>query len=1053
MSKIISKIQFIIYSFFAFVLSLIIISVASLSYGITIPLIILPNFKAEQLYIKLDKKLILEAKELHVTLSNDKISTTPLIKTPKVTPIIEFVRKNFSKVAIDKLVFGKNIVTFSYTDNPKQRSDNSMSFKGNDVDALVFFEVHDTYVTTKIGHFIHTPTKITISGAMVYDFETELSSSKIKLAFSDCAKVDMYIKENTQRLAFTAESNSFVDIRPIVKLFGLQHSITKWIVDYNSALSFKLVEAKGIHEYNNNKLLLETLFLAAKERDVSYTFNETLSPVTAKEVDISFTKGILDIKPKHAFYNEHLIDGGGVKIDFNHEHVLLDVDLDLHTRASQDVIDIVKAYEIPLPLVQKTGKAKGHIALHVDLRTEEAYAKAQFFVKDSQIELDGYPYHIKHASIRLNKSFLSVDSGEVSYKDIIKAEVNGGIELKELIGDFYYNTDYIKLDVSDKHTINLAKKMQIHVRYTKEQEETFFNTSQWKFDDTPITLQKGSLTTDSKFGSAFKVNNLHFNIKEMFEAKVEGNFDLNKGYSNLEVDLFNIDYKDFNISSKETLKTKIILDKNITHIQVLNKNTFQIKNHTLTLLPTRLRLKNDYLDVYGADVSLENNISTELSVHYELGTKRAQFNLENTQLFSEEFVFIGPKFKLNYEYLDNKHYFSAPTLDLHLELNKKGSSTTRLNDLSKILPYSPLLKSYLLKEGAAKVYYRNNVFEMLINLKNFPPLLSKNGKNITEYSMRGSFRQGSLRLLINNSVDLRYKDKVNVKMHDIDFNLYPILGYIEKIGKKSKKSDLELSIKTQACNVTLSDLKRTILADTIEIDIKQDKIDAKLSYKEGGVLFQSEGDEFTVFGKSLNDTFMNELFRFSTFEKGSLSFSAYGSFDHYTTLMNIDETTIKDYTILNNTLAFFNTIPALVTFSVPGYSKSGLHISNGYISFDMNNSIATIKDAKLTSKELIITSEGTLDLEEDKVDMLMQVKTDIGSSAKNIPLVGYIIFGDETVSTTVHVHGDLQNPEVDNAAATSVIVAPYNILKRTITLPLKWFDDIFTKEETEDKKK
>ncbi len=105
----------------------------------------------------------------------------------------------------------------------------------------------------------------------------------------------------------------------------------------------------------------------------------------------------------------------------------------------------------------------------------------------------------------------------------------------------------------------------------------------------------------------------------------------------------------------------------------------------------------------------------------------------------------------------------------------------------------------------------------------------------------------------------------------------------------------------------------------------------------------------------------------------------------------------------------------------------------------------------MNSKELIITAEGSSDLENETIDILMQVKTDIGSSAKDIPLVGYIIFGDDSISTTVHVHGSLKDPEVDTSAAKSVLIAPYNILKRTITLPLKLLD-IFDDEE-ENKKK
>jgi AsmA-like protein len=185
---------------------------------------------------------------------------------------------------------------------------------------------------------------------------------------------------------------------------------------------------------------------------------------------------------------------------------------------------------------------------------------------------------------------------------------------------------------------------------------------------------------------------------------------------------------------------------------------------------------------------------------------------------------------------------------------------------------------------------------------------------------------------------------------------------------------------------------------------------------------------------------MNHLFKFSTFEGGNLSLTMQGDFEHFNGLIKVDNTKIKDYTVLNNTLAFFNTIPALVTFSVPGYSSKGLKVSEMYTNFEVNKDHVTIKDTKISSKELTITAKGESDLKKENIDLLMEVKTDIGSSAKNIPLLGYIIFGDDTVSTTVRVHGDLKDPKVENSVAKSIIVAPYNIIKRTITLPFKVFD-------------
>ena len=112
-NKMISNIQFTIYSFLAFIFSMIIISYALLSYGVSIPRIILPGFKAEQLYIKLDKKLNLYVKSIDVTIGNNENSDDSLLDLPRMSPIINLARKNFESFKIKELRANNSIVTFS----------------------------------------------------------------------------------------------------------------------------------------------------------------------------------------------------------------------------------------------------------------------------------------------------------------------------------------------------------------------------------------------------------------------------------------------------------------------------------------------------------------------------------------------------------------------------------------------------------------------------------------------------------------------------------------------------------------------------------------------------------------------------------------------------------------------------------------------------------------------------------------------------------------------------------------------------------------------------
>ena len=187
---------------------------------------------------------------------------------------------------------------------------------------------------------------------------------------------------------------------------------------------------------------------------------------------------------------------------------------------------------------------------------------------------------------------------------------------------------------------------------------------------------------------------------------------------------------------------------------------------------------------------------------------------------------------------------------------------------------------------------------------------------------------------------------------------------------------------------------------------------------------------------------MQNLFAASKFKGGELDFSASGNTKVYNGYLNINNTTILEYGILNNILAFVNTIPSLVTFSLPGYNKNGLNVTNAYMSFKMDKSNElNIKDMSLDSKEIKIVGRGKANIKKNNIDMKLNLKTDLGSTLSKIPIVGYIFLGNETISTSLKVSGKLDDPEISTLIAQDIIVAPLNIIKRTLLFPLHIFEN------------
>ncbi len=1025
---------------------MVILSYALLSYGISIPRISLPNFKVEQLYIKLDKKLSLHAKQIDVSLSNNTSNEFFLLKIPRLLPIIDSARQNFDSLIIDTLNIDEQKVTFSYMSGPKTPEANCLTFCNQDVNTSIYFNFYDDYLALKMEGIRHKSTGASLKSQSILNFNTNTTYSSSELSLPDQTKLNVYTKGDGNALIFTASSTVFTDLSPVVSIFNLSKGLEKWIVDYNKAKSYQLVQAKGVYQYNNPKSIIDTLYLHAHETDLNYTFNPKLFPISTPFTDVYFAQNTLTIDPRSSAYNKHLLDDASlVKIDFNAKQAMLKLDLKLDTTIDADIVAIVNAYDIPLPLLQEGGTTQARVKVNINLATEKASATGQFFIKDSDLILNGVRYKLKNASARLHKRILSIDNTYLEYKDILKATLNGQMDLNSLTGDFFFDIEDITLALSQDSALHLHdKNKRLHLSFDRNAQYYHVPSAQWKFNDQTIFMQKNSFITPVKFDSKVQVKDLKLTIENIANAELNGIVDIPRAFTKLDMNLSNIAYHntDLNVTSATDIPASVYYDNNKTDIQTLSTTSLNINNVKVNILPTTMRIYNGYLDLNSTQLEINSELFSQVSTHYELGKKNIDLTLKNSILSSAELLLLPEPVRFSYAQEKSGHSLAIKSLDFKAHYSDEGIFELSIDDFSKLYPYSKVLQTYDIKEGSAQLTFLDKNIGIDLHFINFVPLLSKDGKDITTYDIKGHYQDDIAQVRINNKIDFIYYKKGKFLAKNIDFNLFPIKNYLQLINTKNKKSKLELLIKTTNCNVRLGDSGRKILADSIKIKIDNENINAQLIHDKGTVLFQSENDDFTMYGQKLNDKFLSELVKFSTFKDGTLSLAISGNYQNFKGAFKVDNTIIKDYTVINNTLAFFNTIPSLVTFSVPGYSKKGLKADEMYANFEVNESILHLKDTKISSKELTITAKGSSDLNAETIDMLMEVKTDLGSSAKDIPLIGYLIFGEDSVSTTVRVHGDLKDPKVENSLVKSVIVAPFNIIKRTLTLPfLPFMDD------------
>jgi len=401
---------------------------------------------------------------------------------------------------------------------------------------------------------------------------------------------------------------------------------------------------------------------------------------------------------------------------------------------------------------------------------------------------------------------------------------------------------------------------------------------------------------------------------------------------------------------------------------------------------------------------------------------------------------------------DNAVVVNSKELNAEFLSNSNGWRL-QLDSLGRVARNSKLLKSLYLTNGSVTVY--KNRDEKLTRFKadiNYPyKLLVKDDKPLSDYFVEGKIEKDKIDFTVNKEVKVKVRDTIKVTIKNSLIDINEGIRAINDINTTQSSSDEPLKLTVNATNSSIYlGNNRNILSDKIRLQYYNNILTAQLKHAKGSAGLKLEDNQFHLYGKDFNDKFIERLFSLSKFNGGKLDFSMSGAINDYDGVFYLSDTTIIDYKILNNILAFINTVPSLVTFSLPGYNDNGLYVKQAYLNFHAKDHAFDISDIYLDSKEIDIVGKGIANVRKDTIAIMLNLKTDLGSNLSKIPIVGYLLLDGDTVSTTLSIEGKLSDPEVKSLIAKDIVVAPLNILKRTLLLPYKLITDI-TQELNDEK--
>lgn len=880
-------------------------------------------------------------------------------------------------------------------------------------------------------------------GDLYFNTEKLKAYSNINLKVSDDADIDIFLETSKHELNYKFISNKKIrNIKHLITIANLPKEVRYWAYDAIDMSHVDIVSFFGNINYQDIKSAYKNIYIKALVHKVNYKYNPKLDAIHAKSVELELKNGIFYIRPKEAYSYGMYLDKSWLKIDFTQDEEFLTLHLLFDGVLNRDMLKILSAYKIKLPFLQRSGTVSTDLKIEVGLRNIDVDAEGDFYTKKANFDYMGLNIDIYDARIKLDNYDVHVNSMKARYGEIATAKVNVKYNAKKEAGDVKFLFDSINLLGASLNT--KSGPLEALYKISPSNDLIKAKKSHWNFKSQPITIDPLSMP--------FDLNKLTVNIPatvvsvaNIGNSFVSGYVDLNTMSTKLDLDILNFKYDGVEFSQSNT-PIKVEYDNKLS-IYSDNIIHFTVSGSKYRAKRLYIEMKDELLKLKHTSISIGKYITTKVYANYNSSTKKSHISLTNFILKdpnTEKILYKNSKIMLGAKVDEDSILITSQEIGAKF-VSKDSGWKLKLNSIGRISSDSELLKKFQINKGDFTLY--KNSKEDFTRFKSeivYPyKILVKNNTPQEKYNIKGKIYKEKVYLDINNDLNVKIKNEITIDMKKSVLNLPEALDALDEISTVSSESNKTLNIIVTADKSYLYVGKdRKILYDSVNMQYYKKIVTAQLKYKEGDAGLHLKDNKFHLYGKNFNDTFMNQLFALSNFSKGDLSFSMSGALNDYLGAIYLKKTTIKDYKTLNNVLAFVNTIPSLVTFSVPGYSKDGIYVNQAYLNFHSQSNKFNLTDIFLDSKEIDILGKGIVDVAKNDLNVTLNLKTDLGSNLKKIPLVGHILLGKDSISTTLKITGEVENPSVESLIAQEIVVAPINIIKRTLSLPYKLIENV-----------
>lgn len=271
---------------------------------------------------------------------------------------------------------------------------------------------------------------------------------------------------------FYIQSEPFESLKFLKKHLELSETAESWMYD-NVKGDISIKNFYGEFDLEKNEIIEKSLKGNALINQAKIKFHKDVDEIITKNVEVSFENDTLHFSLIEPKFKDKDISGSFVTIHnlTSGEKGEVEVDIRTNNRLDEDILTILKAYDIKLPVLQKSGNTQAHLSLKIPyLEEKPMITKGLFLVNDSEILINKFAFNSKNAVILLDGTNVEIKNADFKYNDMIDAFVNINIDTKTLksSGNVLINSFMIKKDDGEKLVEIKNKPTVINMNFNNE---------------------------------------------------------------------------------------------------------------------------------------------------------------------------------------------------------------------------------------------------------------------------------------------------------------------------------------------------------------------------------------------------------------------------------------------------------------------------------------------------------------------------------------------------------------------------------------------------------